>query len=69
MYSCACNKQVRYAVKVYIDKDQSAATLTASVFTLIGAAACCAGVCTQAKSVHQNNVLGRCSNVCVLILL
>ena len=36
MYSCVNNRQVRYAVWVYIDKDQLAATPTASAFALIG---------------------------------
>ena len=53
---------------VYIDKDWLAATLTASAFTLIGPAACYTGVHAQAESVCLNRVLGRCSNVCVLLL-
>ena len=61
-------KQERYVVRVYRDKDQLAATLTASAFTLIGPAEFYAGVHTQTELVHQNHVLGRCSNVCVLIL-
>ena len=68
MYSCVSNEQVRYVVRVYIDNDQLPATLTASAFTLIGPAACYTRVCTQAESVHQNHVLGRCLNVCMLIL-
>ena len=55
-------------VRVYIDKDQLTATLTASAFALIGPAMCYAGVHAQAESVCQNHVLGRCLNVCVLIL-
>ena len=48
-------------VRVYIDKDWLAATLTASAFTLIGPAVGCAGVCAHSESVHHNCVLGRCS--------
>ena len=40
------SEQVRYVMRVYIDKDQLAATLTASAFTLIGPDAGYAGVHT-----------------------
>ena len=69
MYSCASNELVRYTVRVYIDKDRLAAILTSSAFALIGPAVCYAWVHTRAESVHQNRVLGRCLNVCVLMLL
>ena len=47
-------------MRVYIDKDQLAATLTASAFTLIGPTVGYTGAHTQAESVCQNCVLGRC---------
>ena len=68
MYSFVSNEQVRYMVRVYIDKDQLEATLTVSAFALIGPATCYRGACAQAESVHENHVLERCSNECVLIL-
>ena len=68
MYKSVSNEQARYVVRVYIDKDWLAATLTDSAFTLIGPAVSYAGVHAQAESVCQNCALGRCSNVCVLIL-
>ena len=46
-----------------------AATSTASVRVLIGPAVSSAGVHTLAKSVHQNCVLGRCANLCSIIVL
>ena len=49
-------------VRVFVDANQLAATVTASVFTLIGPDAGYTGVC---KSVCQNCVLGRC--VCVVL--
>ena len=51
------NEQVRYAVR-----------FTALGFALIGPAVYYTGVHAQAKSVCQNHVLGRCSNVRVLIV-
>ena len=44
----------------YIVQDLLAATSTASVKALIGQAACYAGVCTLAESVHQNCVRKMC---------
>ena len=49
MYSCVNNEQVRYMVKVYIDKDWLAATLTDSAITLIGLVAWYAEVHAQAE--------------------
>ena len=46
-----------------------AATNTASVRALIGPAACYAGVCTLAESMYQSCVLGRCANLCSIIML
>ena len=53
----------------YIVQDLLVATSTASAKVLIGQAACYAGVCTLAESVHQNCVLGRCANLCSIIVL
>ena len=54
---------------VYIVQNLLAATNTASVRVLIGPAACYTGVCTLPESVHQNCVLGRCANLCSIIVL
>ena len=50
-------------------RNQLAATFTVSAFTLIGPYACSTGVCTQAESVCQNCVLGRCVCLCSIIVL
>ena len=49
------------AVRLFIDKDTVATTLTASAFALIDADACYTGVHTQDESVCQNCPLGRCA--------
>ena len=54
---------------VYITWDLLAATTTGSAFALIGPAACYTGVHTQAESVYQNYVLGRCANLCSVVVL
>ena len=60
---------MRWVCCAYIVQNLLAATCTASVKALIGPAACYAGVCTLAESVHQNCVLGRCTNLCSIIVL
>ena len=65
---CRVNIEV-VSLGVYITWDLLAATITASVFSLIGPAVGCAGVCTQAESVHQSCVLGRCGNLCSIVVL
>ena len=54
---------------LFIEKNLLAATSTASAKVLIGPAACYAGAHALAESVHQNCVLGRCANLCVIIML
>ena len=54
---------------VYITWDLLAATITASAFPLIGPAVGYAGVRTHAESVCQNSVLGRCANLCLIVVL
>ena len=49
--------------------DWLAATSTASALTLIGLAVGYVGVHAYAESVHQNCVLGRCANLCSIIVL
>ena len=53
----------------YIEQNLLAATSTALVKALIGPAVCYARVCTLAESVYQNCVLGRCANLCFIIVL
>ena len=54
---------------VYIVQNLLAATSTASARALIGPAVCYAWVGTLAESVHQDCVLGRCANLCSIIVL
>ena len=54
---------------VYIIWDLFAATITASAFTLAGPAAGYAGVHVQDEYVCQNCALGRCADLCLIIVL
>ena len=53
----------------YIAHDLLAATNTVSLKVLNGPAACYAGVHASAESVCQNCVLGRCANLCSIIVV
>ena len=50
-------------VRVFKDKNQLAATLTASAFALIGQMWVTQGLILRLKSVHLNCILGRCIGV------
>ena len=49
--------------RVFMRVGQLVAALIASAFILISPDVGYAGVCTQAESVHQNCVLGRCFHI------
>ena len=53
----------------YIVQNLLVATSTASVKVLIGPAACYAWIHALAESVCHNCVLGRCANLCFIIVL
>ena len=57
------------SVGVSITGDLLAATIIASAFAVIGPSAGYTGVHTWAESVWQNCVLGRCANLCSVIVL
>ena len=54
---------------LFIIRDLLAATSIVLAFALIGSAAGYVGVHTLAESVHQNCMLGRCGNLCSIIVL
>ena len=60
---------IRKVCCAYIEQNQLAATSTASAKVLIGPVACYTEVCALAESVHQNCVLGRCANLCFIVVL
>ena len=53
----------------YIVQNLPAATSTVSVRVLIGPAVGYTGVHTSAESLCQNCVLGRCANLCSIVVL
>ena len=55
--------------RAFIEQILLAATTAASAKALISPAACYAGVHALAESVHQNCVLGRCANLCFIVVL
>ena len=63
MYMCS------ESAGVYVSQDLLAATITVSAFALIGPAVGYAWVHTQIESVYRNCVLGRCSNLCSIIVV
>ena len=53
----------------FIEQNLLVAMSTASSKVLIGPAACYTGIHTLAGSVYQNCVLGRCANMCFIIVI
>ena len=66
---CRVNAWTSEVHMLYTEWDLLAATCKASAFVLIGSAVQYTGVCTWAESVCQKCVLGRCANLCSIIVL